>query len=145
MTNQTFQTGVLGLVGFDLFPCNTTVMEAATKKATDYFCSLSPSLNNGYLIKKLRLQNQMKLLQHQHPLGKYIRTKVLQMAHKVAKNQPINKREDRVDVQNNTGIDMGNIFQSTNSCSNTVYHIACEMRSNMFITTDFSRQNLFEH
>jgi len=66
MTNQTFQTGVLGFVGFGLFPCNTTVMEAATKKATDYFCSLSPSLNNRNLLKKLRVQNQMKLLQHPH-------------------------------------------------------------------------------
>jgi hypothetical protein len=67
------------------------------------------------------------------------------MAHKVAKKQPINKREDTVDVQNNTGINMGHIFQSTNSCSNTVYHIACEMRSNMFKTIDFSRQNLLYH
>jgi len=67
------------------------------------------------------------------------------MAHKVAKNKPINKFEDTVDVQNNTGINMGHIFQPTNSCSNTVYHIACEMTSNMFITTDFSRQNLLDH
>jgi hypothetical protein len=40
MTNQIFQTGVLGFVGFGLFPCNTNVMEATTKKATDYFCYL---------------------------------------------------------------------------------------------------------
>jgi hypothetical protein len=45
MTNQTFQTGTLGFVGFRLFPCNTTVIEATIKKTTDYFCSLSPSLN----------------------------------------------------------------------------------------------------
>jgi len=57
MTNQTFQTGVLGFVGFGLFPCNTTVMEATAKKATDYFCSSFPSLNSRNLLKKLRLQN----------------------------------------------------------------------------------------
>jgi hypothetical protein len=43
MTNQTFQTGVLGFVGSDVFPCNTTVMEAATKKATDYFFLYLPA------------------------------------------------------------------------------------------------------
>jgi len=67
------------------------------------------------------------------------------MAHKVAKNQPINNCEDMVDVQKNTGINMGHIFQPTNTCINTVYHTACEMRSNLFTTTDFSRQNLLDH
>ena len=37
MTNQTFQTGELGFVGFGLFPCITTVTEATTKKGNRLF------------------------------------------------------------------------------------------------------------
>jgi hypothetical protein len=46
------------------------------------------------------------------------------MEHKVAKNQPINNCEDMVDVQKNTGINMGHIFQPTSTCINTITQLA---------------------
>jgi hypothetical protein len=67
------------------------------------------------------------------------------MAHKVAKNQPINNCEDTVDVYKNTSINMGHIFQPTNTHISTVNHTACEMRNNLLVSTDFSRQNLLNH
>jgi hypothetical protein len=46
------------------------------------------------------------------------------MEHKVAKNQPINNCEDMIDVQKNTCIIMGHIFQPTNTGINTTTQLA---------------------
>jgi hypothetical protein len=78
-------------------------------------------------------------------LGKNIRTKVFHMAYKVPRNQPISNCEDTVNVQKLTGTNKGHIVQPTNTCINTAKHIASEMRNNLSIKTEFSRQNILQH
>jgi hypothetical protein len=63
---------------------------------------------------------------------KEITSNILRTAYKAAKeNQSFHNFEDKIDLQELNGIDMGRILHFANSCTSVANHISTEMRKTL--------------